>query len=712
MSNDRPVELFPGPRPVQTRDEKPALRPKLPKLPKKPERAPKQPRPPKAAKPPRPPRPQKAGRRSILGTLFSWAAVAAIWCGVGVGAVLAWFALDLPDISKVAQYERRASVTVLAADGTEFARFGDLHGTTLSVKDLPPHLINAVLAIEDRRFYGHFGIDPIGLTRALYVNWRSGRSVQGGSTITQQLAKNLFLTPEKSLKRKIQEAMLALWLEHRFTKDQILTAYLNRVYLGAGTFGVDAASRTYFGKPATQVDLRESAIIAGLLKAPSRYAPTSNPDEAAERSRVVLAAMADAGFITAQQLEAARNTPPAPKRKPGGDGRYFADWVTELVSGFVGSDHGDVIVRTTLDLKLQRAAEQRLEDMLAGPGAAANVRQGAVVAMTTDGAVKALVGGRDYDTSEFNRATQALRQPGSAFKPFVYLAALEAGWSPDSPVEDSPIRIGGWSPGNYDGKFRGTISMATALAHSSNTATVRIADRVGVERVRKVAANLGIGSPLGKDLSLALGTSEVSLLELTRAYGGIANLGAPVWPYAITEIRDRDGNVLYRRQGSGTAAVVDPAHAVQLARMMSGVIDYGTGKSVKLDRPAAAKSGTTQEYRDAWFVGFTADLVAGVWLGNDNNDAMKRVTGGTLPAKVWQGFMMDAHAGKPARLLPGLESAPAYVAGTAAEPTRTASAAPPPSRGSTASGIGSLIDSLIGGGSAPRVQYDYGNSQR
>lgn len=728
MSNDRPGELFAGPRPIQTRGEEPALRPRLPKRAPKPEK-PAKPEKPKAEKPRKPaPPPRKAapktarsgGRRTILGTLVYAGTVAGVWCGIALGAVLAWFALDLPDISKVAQFERRASVTVLAADGAEFARFGDLHGTTLGVRDLPPHLINAVLAIEDRRFYSHFGVDPIGLARALYVNWRSGRSAQGGSTITQQLAKNLFLTPEKSLKRKIQEAMLALWLEHRFTKDQILTAYLNRVYLGAGTFGVDAAARTYFGKPATQLDLRESAIIAGLLKAPSRYAPSSNPDEAAERSRVVMGAMVDAGFITAQELEAARNAPPSAKRKPGGDGRYFADWVTELVSAFVGSGHGDVVVRTTLDLKLQRAAEQRLEEILSGPGAAANARQGALVAMTTDGAVRALVGGRDYDNSEFNRATQAMRQPGSAFKPFVYLAALEAGWSPDSPVEDAPVRIGTWSPGNYDGKFRGTITMANALAHSSNTATVRIIDRIGVERVRRVAAGLGINSPLGKDLSLALGTSEVNLLELTRGYAGIANRGAPVWPYAITEIRDRDGNVLYRRQAGGSVPVVDPAHAVQLTRMMTGVIEYGTGKSAKLDRPAAAKSGTTQDYRDAWFVGFTADLVAGVWLGNDNNAEMKRVTGGSLPAKLWQGFMLDAHAGRPPRPLPGMEGAPAYVASGIAEPARaTPAAAPAPARGSSggvaggmAGGIGSLIESLTGKGSAPQVQYDYGNPVR
>ena len=672
-----------------------------------------QPPSPPAGRPGRAPQPPRKGG-GWMKQLVQWGLVAAIWCGIALGAVLAWFALDLPDISKVAQFERRASITVLAADGSEFARFGDLHGTTLSVKDLPPHLVDAVLAIEDRRFYSHFGIDPLGLARAIYVNWRSGRAVQGGSTITQQLAKNLFLTPEKSLKRKIQEAMLALWLESRFTKDQILTAYLNRVYLGAGTYGVDAAARTYFGKPATEVDIRESAVLAGLLKAPSRYAPSSNPDESAERARVVMAAMLDAGYLTQAQYDAARTAKPSPRRRPGGDGRYFADWVTDLVPGFAGPDHGDVIVRTTLDLKMQRAAEQRMEALLAGPGAAANVRQGALVAMSPDGAVRALVGGRDYDSSEFNRATQALRQPGSAFKPFVYLAALEAGWTPDSLIDDAPVQLGNWSPGNYDGKYRGSITLASALAHSSNTATARLIDRVGTDRVRRIASDLGISSPLTRDLSLALGTSEVTPLELVRAYAGIANRGVPVWAYAITEIKSRDGAVLYRRQGGGGAPVVDPAHAVQLARMMTGVLDYGTGRSARLNRPAAAKSGTTQDYHDAWFVGFTADLVAGVWLGNDNNDAMKKVTGGTLPAKLWREFMLDAHAGKPARPLPGLDGAPAWTPppGSVAPGLAPPNGVPMASADARPGGaIGSLIEKIAGGsGAAPKVQYDYSNS--
>lgn len=570
--------------------------------------------------------------------------VGAIWAGIALSAVIAWFAYDLPDISKVAQAERRPAVTMLAADGAEFARFGDLHASVVRVAELPPHLVNAVMAIEDRRFRYHFGIDPIGLARAVVTNYRSGRRVQGGSTITQQLAKNLFLTPEKSLRRKVQEALLALWLEHRYSKDQILSAYLNRVYLGSGAYGIDAAARTYFGKPATEVSLYESAVLAGLLKAPSRYSPTSNPDESAERARTVLAAMIDGGFITQEERNVALAQATTRQARSGSEGRYFADWVTELVEGFVGRNHGDVVVRTTIDRNLQRAAERRIEEMLAGPGVAAKVRQAALVAMTPEGAVRALVGGRDYAASEFNRATQALRQPGSSFKPIIYLAALEAGVDPDSPIEDTPVRIGDYSPGNYEGKFRGTITVAQALAYSSNVATLRLLDRVGVDRVRRLASEMGISSPLNRDLSLALGTSEVTPLDLTRAYAVIANRGVSVWPYAITEIRDRDGNVLYQRRPGGASQVADPAAVANLTNMMEGVLTFGTGKAARLNRPAAGKTGTTQEYHDAWFLGFTADLVAGVWLGNDDNSLMNKVTGGGLPAKVWQAFMTDAYA--------------------------------------------------------------------
>ena len=708
MSKDNSPDLFPGPRPARTRDK--------PATPRVARTAPKSAgsgseskssasRSARAKSRSTSPTSRSSGgarwyRNKWVRRIANWTAVAAVWGFIAVGALVVWLALGLPDVSSVAQFQRRASVTVLAADGNEFARFGDLHGTTLSVDDLPPEMVNAVLAIEDRRFFSHLGVDPVGLARAAYTNWRSGRTVQGGSTLTQQLAKNLFLTPERSLKRKAQEALLALWLEYRFSKKEILTAYLNRVYLGAGTFGVDAAARTYFGKPATRLTLRESATIAGLLKAPSRYAPSANPNEAADRSRVVLGAMATAGFITREQAAAAAAEPNPQRQRSAGDGRYFADWITDLVPSFLGRDHGDVVVLTTLDLDLQRAAEQRMAEMLNGPAAAARARQGALVAMTRDGAVRALVGGRDFSESEFNRATQAMRQPGSAFKPFVFLAALQAGWTPDRQVADAPVRVGDWKPGNYDGKYRGTITMAQALAYSSNTATVRIIDKVGVEPVRRIARTLGILSPMVKDLSLGLGTSEVSLLELTSAYAGIAARGASVWPYAITEIRDRNGTVLYRRQGGAGGAAIQPTHAVQLTRMMADVLDYGTGKAARLNRPAAGKTGTTQDYRDAWFIGFTADLVAGVWLGNDNNSPMDKVTGGTLPARLWQAFMTDAHAGRPVRALPGVEGAPAYDGGAAVSQARPAVPA------SEQGGIGALIDALAGG-EPPEGGYHY-----
>lgn len=577
---------------------------------------------------------------------------------MGVGAVVAYYAADLPDISRAVQAERRPSIVLLAADGTSFQRFGDLTGSVVDAAQLPPHLIHAILAVEDRRFFSHFGIDPIGLARALWTNWRSGRTVQGGSTLTQQLAKNLFLGAEKTLKRKVQEALLALWLERTYSKNQILTAYLNRVYLGAGTFGVDAAARTYFGKPALEVNIREAAMLAGLLKAPSRYSPAANPDEAHQRAQVVLGTMVAAGFLTPAEVEAANKAPPLPRRKPGagGDGRYFAEWVVDQIDSYIGDSYQDLVIQTTLDLKLQRSAETRLDSLLAGPGVSLGVTQGAAVVMAPDGAVRALIGGRDYAASSFNRATQARRQPGSAFKPFVFLAALESGLTPDSLIEDTPIRIGSWQPANFEKEVRGTVSLTDALAHSINTSTVRLAQQVGLNTVREAARRCGISAPLGKDLSLVLGTSEVTMLELVGAYAGLANGGTSVWPYAIQDIRDREGRSLYKRQGSGGGTIADPGHIASLVRMMKAVVDYGTGKAARLDRPVAGKTGTTSDHRDAWFIGFTADLVAGVWVGNDDNSTMKRVTGGMLPAQLWREIMQEAHAGKPVRpLSPALE---------------------------------------------------------
>ncbi|HUA54532.1 MAG TPA: PBP1A family penicillin-binding protein, partial [Candidatus Sulfotelmatobacter sp.] len=592
------------------------------------------------------PRPHGSWRRRALGFAARWCLVAGIWLAVGLGAVLGWYALTLPPTDQLESAWRRPGITVLAADGSLLASYGDLYGTAFAVKDLPAYLPRAVMAIEDRRFYHHFGVDPIGLVRAAWANHRAGRVVQGGSTLTQQVAKNLFLTSERSFRRKIQEALLALWLEHRYTKDQILAIYLNRVYLGAGAYGVDAASRLYFGKPATRISLHEAAVLAGLLKAPVRFSPARDPELAIARADVVLDAMVDDGAITREQAAAARldtvSILHAADKRPG---HYFADWIADLLPGFVNYGDRDLVVQTTLDPALQRAAEADVAAMLEAEGARRKVSQAAVVVLGRDGAVRAMVGGRDYARSQFNRATLAVRQPGSAFKPFTYLAALESGLTPASTVLDAPIRIGGWSPENYEGRYLGEVTLADALADSLNTATVRLIERVGVRRVVAMARRLGITTPIPDNLSIALGTAEVNLLELTGSYAAIASGGMGVWPYGIAEVRDRAGHVLWRRSGSGPGRVLAPEIAAEADQLLGEVVRRGTGKAAQLAVRAAGKTGTTQDYRDAWFVGYAGGLVAGVWCGNDRDTPMDKVVGGDLPAKLWHAVMQTATGG-------------------------------------------------------------------
>jgi penicillin-binding protein 1A len=602
--------------------------------------------------PPEPPRPQqprrsaapKRPRRRFGAMLLRWAAVATIWLIVALGGVFAYFALTLPETADLAAGVRRPSVTMLASDGTLIATYGDLFGEPLKLKDLPRHLPEAVIATEDRRFWNHFGLDVLGLARAAWINWRAGRVVQGGSTITQQLAKNLFLTPERTLARKLQEALLAVWLERRFTKNQLLEIYLNRVYLGAGAYGVDAASRRYFGKSAREVTVYESAILAGLLKAPTRYSPARDRERAGQRAAQVLANMVDAGYLSeAQAASAARQSTQLAEiavSRPGS--RYFADWLIDFVNDFGATAKRDLVVVTTLDARLQEAAEYAVAGMLRLDGAKAGATQAALVAMSPDGAVRALVGGRDYGESQFNRATQALRQPGSAFKPFVYLAALERGMTPATRMVDAPIRLGNWQPHNYTGRYLGEITLAEAVAESVNTVAVQVAQRAGIANVVKAAKRLGITADLGNDASLALGTSEVTLLELTGAYAAFSAGGIGAWPYGIAEIRDAQGRVLFRRTGGGPGRVIDPAIAAEMNELLAGVIARGTGKSAQLGRPAAGKTGTTSDYRDALFVGYTPGLVAGVWMGNDDNSPMKKVTGGSYPARTWKAFMTAA----------------------------------------------------------------------
>ena len=597
-----------------------------------------------------------------------------LWVAIVGGLVLGYFALTLPDTGELTRAERRPSVTILAADGSLLTTLGDLFGQPLTLKEMSPYLPKAVVATEDRRFYSHFGVDPIGLARALFANIAAGHVVQGGSTITQQLAKNLFLTPERSLSRKIQETLLALWLEHRFSKRQILEIYLNRVYLGAGTYGVDAAAHRYFNKSARQTNLYESAAIAGLLKAPTRFNPTHDPDKAAARTAQVLAKMADAGFVTSTQAMAAlsggTSLTTVPITRPGA--RYFADWVAEQLGGFADMGNRDLTVVTTLDPRMQAQAEAAIADVIAREGSRMAVTQGALVAMSPDGAVRAMVGGRDYSQSQFNRATQAQRQPGSAFKPFVYLAGLEAGLRPYDQFLDAPIRVGSWQPRDYTGRYQGEMTFAEGLAQSVNTIAVQVAQRAGIRNVVAVAHRLGISSELTPDVSLALGTNEVNLLELVSAFATFANGGNGVWAHGISEVRDNTGKIVFRRTGSGLGQVVNPEFTAEMNEMLGAVIDHGTGRSAALTRPAAGKTGTTQDYRDAWFVGYTADLVAGVWLGNDDNSPMNKVTGGSLPAQTWRRFMLAATQAMPVRPLPSAPSPPAGVLASA--PPRTGGA--------------------------------------
>jgi penicillin-binding protein 1A len=586
--------------------------------------------------------------------LARWGLLMALWGLILGSGAIAWFWLTLPPTNDLTLSERRPSLSLLGSDGALIATYGDLFGEPLKLRDLPAYLPQAVIATEDRRFYHHWGVDPIGLARAVLANLRAGHVVQGGSTITQQLAKNLFLAPDRTLKRKIQEALLALWLEHKFTKDELLEIYLNRVYLGAGTYGVDAAAHRYFDKSARRVTLYEAAAIAGLLKAPSRFSPARDRDQAEKRTEQVLANMVDAGYLTAAQEEAAEKQKAqlalAARVRPGN--RYFADWIYELAGAYVSANGRDLVVRTTLDARMQAAAEAAVAATLEKDGEKAGVEQAALVAMSPDGAVRAMVGGRDYAESQFNRATQALRQPGSAFKPFVYLAALERGMSPEDRFVDQPIRIGTWTPHNYENKYRGEVTAADALAESINTVAAQVLERAGIDNVIAAAHRLGITSELTHDASLALGTSEVTLLDLTSAYCAFAGGGRAALPYGITEIRDRSGALLYKRQGDGGGQVMTPEIAGEMNAMLAGVIARGTGRAAQLDRPVAGKTGTTQDFHDAWFVGYSADLVAGVWLGNDDNSAMNHVTGGMLPARVWRAFMTQAVQGMPVKPLP------------------------------------------------------------
>jgi penicillin-binding protein 1A len=596
---------------------------------------------------------------------------AATW---GAAGVLLMLALAIPAFRETSDEDwlkrSELAVTFLDRYGNEIGNRGIKHNDSVPLEEMPDHLIKAVLATEDRRFYEHYGIDFYGTFRALLTNARAGGVVQGGSTITQQLAKNLFLSNERTIERKINEAFLALWLESRLSKKDILKLYLDRAYLGGGAFGVDGAAQYYFGKSVRDVTLPEAAMLAGLFKAPSKFSPLVNLPAARARANVVLDNLVDSGFMTEGQVYGARRNPATPiDRKQENSPNYYLDWafdeMRKLADTFPKSvNESFFVVRTALDPNLQHFAEREIEADLRQYGHDYGASQSAVVIADLDGAVRAMVGGRDYGASQFNRAVDALRQPGSSFKPYVYATALANGFTPTSIVVDSPVCIGNWCPHNYSGGYSGSITLTQAITNSINIIPVKLSialgdgnPKLGRAKIIQTARNFGIWTPLPDTPSLPIGADEVNVLEHAVAYATFPNLGKAVTPHAALEVRTGTGQLVWRfdRDGKRPEQVITPQVALEMIGMMNSVVQNGTGRRAQLDGvPVAGKTGTTNGYRDAWFVGYTGNFVGAVWMGNDDYTPTKRMTGGTIPALAWHNIMAYAHQGVELRPLPGL----------------------------------------------------------
>eukprot|EP01037_Dinobryon_pediforme_P008244 gene8244-8328_t len=596
----------------------------------------------------------KTKRRSILTRLIYWGFILCLWGAIALAGLVAYYASQLPPIDQLAIPKRPPNIAIMAEDGALIVNRGDSGGPAIRLAELPPYLPKAFIAIEDRRFYHHFGIDPFGIARALVRNVIGHGNPQGGSTLTQQLAKNLFLTQERTLSRKGQEAVLALWLEHKYSKDQILELYLNRVYFGSGAYGVEAAARKYFGKSARSVSLAEAAVLAGLMKAPTKLAPNRNPSGATERAAQVIIAMSQEGYITESMAKLALSNPAQVAREDGaGSINYVADYVMDVLDETVGAIDQDIVVSTTLSLGLQAAAEKAVTEELDAKGAKFGVTQGALITLDSNGAIKAMVGGRNYADSQFNRATSAKRQPGSAFKPFVYLTAMEHGLTPNTVREDGPLNVKGWQPENYSHEYFGPVTLTNALALSLNTVAVRVGLEAGPKNIVKTAHRLGIQSELQPNASIALGTSEVTPLEMVTAYTPFSNGGIGVQPHIISKVRSAEGNLLYQRKATGFGRVIEPQYVQMMNTMMQETLLTGTARKAELPGwQAAGKTGTSQDYRDAWFVGYTSALVTGVWLGNDDSSPTKKTSGGNLPVEIWSRFMKLALKTVPPAPLP------------------------------------------------------------
>jgi penicillin-binding protein 1A len=585
--------------------------------------------------------------RTLWQSILYWTAVGGIWAVIAVVAAIAVLAQGLPDTSKLYQIKKQPSITYLDRSGALIAVRGSQYAPPVDLDTLPAYVPGAFVAIEDRQFYHHLGFNPWGIIRSgLYNLTHPHGPLRGGSTITQQLARNLFLTPAQNMHRKAQELVLALWLETKFSKKQILALYLNRVYFGAGAYGIEAASQRYFNKPATQLSVGETALLAGMLKAPSRYNPVSDQARAERRGTIVLDEMVQNHTITAEQRDDAfrhsvRISPTLAQQR----GQYFIDWIDAQVRQMVGQPQEDLVVETTLDLPIQAAAERTITQGVATEGVPRGVQQAALISLDGEGRVRAYVGGVNYVDSQFDRVSQARRQAGSSFKPFVYLTAMEQGHTPYETAVDEPTTIGNWEVHDFEKRFLGRISLATAVAQSINTVAAKLGQQVGTGAVAATAHRLGVSSPIQTDPSMALGAVEVSPLEMAGAYDAFANGGRRADPYGIERIRSADGKVLYdRAEHPPQRAQVIGAPALQyMDMMMRGVVAGGTGTAARVPGyDLAGKTGTTSDYRDAWFIGFTGGFVTAIWTGRDDNTPMKRVTGGSVPALLWREYMSQA----------------------------------------------------------------------
>lgn len=588
-------------------------------------------------------KPQHKKNRFLKMVLFVFFLITLLFSGF-----LFFISHNLPSIEEIKKTGRKPSVMFENAQGHILTSYGDIYGETITPKDLPPHVIWAFLAAEDRRFYSHFGIDIFGIFRALSSNIFKKHSLQGASTITQQLAKNFLISTQRfdhsnrSLKRKIEEVMMSFWLEKTFSKDEILMMYLNRSYFGSGTLGIDAAARKYFGKSAKQLTIMESATLAGLLKAPSKYSPHHNPELALKRAKIVLKSMINAKFIKDETF----SSPEFTTLDQGGSSiRYLFDWVLDSTPNLIGLINEDITITTTLDLYIQQQADHILKEFLTNNKI--NASQGAIIVLDKTGAVKAMVGGKNYRKSSFNRATQALRQSGSAFKFFVYLAALENGFEPSSLVEDKRRVYQKWSPKNYINQYAGTVSIRNAFAQSLNTVSVDLCDKVGTSKVIEMARRLGVTSAIPHNLSIALGSCDNTLLEMTCAYATVANMGQEVKPFGVLSIHTRNNKDLYKHDPQKPSQLIDVLVAQKMDDLLKEVVSSGTGKKAYIENMSlAGKTGTTQNHKDAWFIGYTDEYTIGVWIGNDDGSGMKKATGGSGPAAIFKNLVQNIHQNK------------------------------------------------------------------